>query len=55
MDLIIDDEFKTLIPPLSTTNESQILEKSILNEGCKDPFVYNMTSSYIDIIFVKFV
>ncbi len=54
MDLIIDDEFKTLISPLST-NESQILEKSILNEGCEDPFVYNMTSSYIDIIFVKFV
>ncbi|MBD3155365.1 MAG: hypothetical protein GF368_01790 [Candidatus Aenigmarchaeota archaeon] len=37
-DLIIDDEFKTFIPPL-TEEEFSALEQSIINEGCRDPLV----------------
>ncbi len=33
--IIIDDEIKSLIPPL-TAEENQQLEKSILAEGCRD-------------------
>ncbi|HNR65452.1 MAG TPA: MT-A70 family methyltransferase [Atribacterota bacterium] len=36
--LHIDPEFKSLIPPLST-EEKELLEKSILSEGCRDPLV----------------
>lgn len=38
MDLIIDNEFQVLIPPLSS-NEYQILEENILKDGCRDPLV----------------
>jgi hypothetical protein len=34
----IDPEFKSLIPPLSK-EEYDLLEKSILSEGCRDPLV----------------
>ena len=37
-DLKIDEEFKTLIPPLAT-EEYKGLEESIVNEGCRDPLV----------------
>ena len=36
--MIIDNEFKTLIPPL-TADEKQGLEKSLINEGCRDALV----------------
>ena len=38
MDLIIDREFKELIPPL-TTEEYTGLEKSLIEEGCRDALV----------------
>ena len=38
LDLIIDDEFQVLIPPLSS-NEYQTLEENILKDGCRDPLV----------------
>jgi N6-adenosine-specific RNA methylase IME4 len=37
-ELKIDDEFKSLIPPLSM-EEFNGLEQSIINEGCRDPLV----------------
>ncbi len=37
-DLLVDPEFKTLIPPLDP-NELKDLEKSILKEGCRDALV----------------
>lgn len=36
--MIIDNEFKALIPPL-TADEKQGLEKSLINEGCRDALV----------------
>lgn len=36
--LVIDDEFQSLIPPL-TKEEYTSLEKSIIEEGCRDPLV----------------
>lgn len=36
--LIIDEEFKNLIPPLTKDEYSQ-LEKNIINEGCRDSLV----------------
>jgi N6-adenosine-specific RNA methylase IME4 len=36
--LTVDKEFKNLIPPLSP-EEREGLEKSIINEGCRDPLV----------------
>ena len=36
--LKIDPEFKSLIPPLSSSERDQ-LEKNILREGCRDPLV----------------
>jgi hypothetical protein len=41
MDPIIDGEFKALIPPLST-DKSQILEQSILNEGVEIHLFFGM-------------
>ncbi len=38
MDLMIDNEFQVLIPPLSS-NEYQTLEENILKDGCRDPLV----------------
>jgi hypothetical protein len=38
-DLKIDPEFKSLIPPL-TPEEKEALEKSILNEGCRDALIH---------------
>ena len=38
MDLIIDNEFQELIPPLSI-EEYNLLEESIIKEGCRDPLV----------------
>ena len=38
MDLVIDREFKELIPPL-TTEEYTGLEKSLIEEGCRDALV----------------
>ena len=38
LDLLIDDEFLALIPPLSSS-EYQILEENILKDGCRDPLV----------------
>lgn len=35
-DLILDDEFEHLIPPLSS-EENQMLEESLLQNGCRDP------------------
>jgi ParB family chromosome partitioning protein len=37
-EIIIDNEFKNLIPPLST-DEHERLEKSILEEGCRDALI----------------
>jgi hypothetical protein len=37
-ELIIDEEFKNLIPPLSN-EEFEGLKKSIVDEGCRDPIV----------------
>lgn len=36
--MMIDDEFKALIPPLSD-EERALLEQSLLNEGCRDSLV----------------
>lgn len=38
MDLIIDPEFQSLIPPL-TPDELGQLEANLLNDGCRDPLV----------------
>ncbi|MBF0400746.1 MAG: hypothetical protein HQL90_08260 [Magnetococcales bacterium] len=38
MDIVIDQQFKSLIPPL-TVDEFGLLESSILAEGCRDPLV----------------
>ena len=38
MDIIIDREFKALIPPLAPEERTQ-LESNILAEGCRDPLV----------------
>lgn len=38
MNLKIDNEFKSLIPPL-TVEEYAGLEKSILDEGCRDALI----------------
>ena len=38
MDLTINPEFQNLIPPL-TDDERSILEKSIINEGCRDALI----------------
>ena len=38
MEFKIDDEFRSLIPPL-TDDESQRLEKSILDEGVREPII----------------
>jgi len=38
LDLIIDNEFQVLIPPLSS-NEYLTLEENILKDGCRDPLV----------------
>lgn len=38
MSIVIDPEFKSLIPPL-TPEEYAGLEESIVNEGCRDPLV----------------
>lgn len=38
MNITIDQEFKSLIPPL-TTDEYQLLEESIKQEGCRDALV----------------
>ena len=38
LDLISDNEFQVLIPPLSS-NEYQSLEENILKAGCRDPLV----------------
>jgi len=32
----VDKEFRDLIPPIGN-EEVQLLEKSLLNEGCRDP------------------
>lgn len=37
-DLILDDEFRTLIRPL-TSEEYRMLEESILHDGCREPLV----------------
>ena len=36
--IVIDAEFKSLIPPLSSEERSQ-LEENLLKEGCRDPLV----------------
>ena len=42
-DLTLDDEFERLIPPLSI-EESQMLEESLLQNGCRDPLsIWNGT------------
>lgn len=38
MEIKVDSEFKSLIPPISP-NELKGLEESLLNEGCRDPLV----------------
>ena len=38
MNIVIDQQFKSLIPPL-TADEFGLLESSILAEGCRDPLV----------------
>ena len=38
MDIVIDDEFRSLIPPLST-EERQQLECNLIADGCRDPLV----------------
>lgn len=38
MNLIIDDEFKALIPS-SSSNEYQTFEENILKDGYRDPLV----------------
>lgn len=38
MNLMIDDEFKNLIPPLAS-DEIKQLEENIISEGCRDPLV----------------
>lgn len=38
MNIVIDQQFKSLIPPLSA-DEFGLLESSILAEGCRDPLV----------------
>ncbi|MDD5017167.1 MAG: MT-A70 family methyltransferase [Eubacteriales bacterium] len=38
MDIVIDDEFKSLIPPL-TADEYNQLEKSVISEGCRDALI----------------
>ena len=38
MNIVIDQQFKSLIPPL-TADELGLLELSILAEGCRDPLV----------------
>lgn len=42
-DLVLDDEFERLIPPLAE-EESKLLEESLLQDGCRDPLsVWNGT------------
>ena len=38
VNIIVDDEFKKLIPPL-TAEERKGLEESILKEGCRDSLI----------------
>lgn len=38
MNIVVDSEFRSLIPPL-TDDEYSILESSIVNEGCRDALV----------------
>lgn len=38
MDLVIDEEFKALIPPLSSEERMQ-LEANVIADGCRDPLV----------------
>lgn len=38
MNIVIDQEFKSLIPPLST-EERRHLEENLLRDGCRDPLV----------------
>lgn len=57
MQIIIDKEFQSLIPPL-TAEEYDRLEESILNEGCRDAIVvweehkvhYDDLTGYTDVI-----
>ena len=46
-ELIIDEEFKKLIPPLSD-EEFGLLEESIVEEGCRDPLVVWDNSIILD-------
>lgn len=47
-DLLVDPEFKTLIPPLDP-NELKELEESILKEGCRDELVvWKETNTLLD-------
>ncbi len=51
MKILIDEEFKRLIPPL-TSDEIHHLEENILKEGCRDPLILwkgslNIASTYL--------